>query len=594
MNLKGNPFYRLGATPFDNRSVVEGLVNAHATEENVSSWRQLSSELFVPKSRLRAELSWLPGMSRSQLIRPSQFLDLPLPSQSEFDELPPLARCNLLAHQLQGAPHDATKELTDNILSMAQALNDVEPERVLEDLNRARKECGMSILAKIGDVEDELKRHSSDLFEAQKAALNLLRPRALIHSLTKVAEASTDSGHKRGLELIYQLVDDYERCIKQYTDRESQFIDTLLMQLDQAMEGGANNTVSSIAQDVEHRLNSWQVIMRPILLCKRPRGYKHYATESLKDLLLSRRNSSSSSGQFSAVNGRLITAFTEGAIRGLFLDDSLTGYDIGYGAIAKLARVPQPPLRVQPETRSNAPFVAIAPARWSQPPVPSLPQNSKSTTIPLLVGVVMVVGVVGICLLATLTSGPGRGTNPTNAQAKQIAIENATNIAHNTTVEAIIRSNNRVAALNEAATAQASKNPASRFDARGQEYIRLLIQRGNALNAAIKRLELLHAQLYSDPSRYGYDDDWRRQLEESLVDLETIATRLEELNSPGGSDFFQASQRIREGATLIRQSTQRARSAVQQGSKELFDQALSDAFTAGQTVYSGYKILVPQ
>ena len=88
------PFYVLGASTRDSRARILQLAEERSLWVDGEACQRASSDLIAPRTRLSAELGWLPGVSPAKALAAIDNLE-----DTNWDAagLPPLARANVLA-----------------------------------------------------------------------------------------------------------------------------------------------------------------------------------------------------------------------------------------------------------------------------------------------------------------------------------------------------------------------------------------------------------------------------------------------------------------------------------------------------------------
>jgi hypothetical protein len=142
--------------------------------------------LTNPRTRLRAEISWLPGVSprkASQLLE--GLLRDPMGIREEAG-LPTLAHLNLLSAAFEAVKgeHDP-EDLAEFIQEVAYLAEDLRPEEILRDINEDRALSGFPEVRTLGQIEAELTERKRCYRSAIKDALDRLPSTTLIRMMRR-------------------------------------------------------------------------------------------------------------------------------------------------------------------------------------------------------------------------------------------------------------------------------------------------------------------------------------------------------------------------------------------------------------------------
>ena len=144
-SFRRNPFYLLGATTRDGQGRILERVQERAAALDPHLCRTAHSDLANPRSRLSAEVSWLPGVPPERAIAAVKVLSGD--SWTTEFELPPLARANALAGRIESSPIQEA-DVVRIILEIASSADNVDPEVLLREINEDR------FVANVPHVED--------------------------------------------------------------------------------------------------------------------------------------------------------------------------------------------------------------------------------------------------------------------------------------------------------------------------------------------------------------------------------------------------------------------------------------------------------
>lgn len=273
--LHQSPFALLGVTTRDDRKHIVQLAEERSLELDPYLCQKARSDLTNPRTRLSAEISWLPGVSprkASQLLE--DLLHDPM-AVREQSGLPTLAHLNLLAAALEfvESEHD-TEDLAGFIQEIAWRAEDLDPEEILRDINEDRAVSGFPEVRTLDQIEAELTERKRYYRSAIKDALNRLPPMALIQVMTETVDSATSGGEDHAPELIDDLVDSYQTETQGVLQKEAENLQKLI----EAVRGSAASGEAVIRPYVD-RLDAvarnWDKIAQPIQLSAKARGIDH-------------------------------------------------------------------------------------------------------------------------------------------------------------------------------------------------------------------------------------------------------------------------------------------------------------------------------
>ena len=258
--LHHTPFALLGVTTRDDRRKIVELAEQKSLEVNPEDCQKARSDLTNPRTRLSAEIAWLPGVSPR---RASQLLDALLANAMALRSetgLPTLAHCNLLAAAFEAIPGShAPEDLAAFIQELAELVDDLDVDVVIRDINEDRTISGFPEVKGTDHVEAELAERKRYYRSAINDALNRLPSESL---------------------LIDDLVDGYAVEIKSLLDKEAETAGKLIESVRRAASGGESATAPLIDK-LERVARNWDRLAQPIQLSAKARGIDHEASNSL-------------------------------------------------------------------------------------------------------------------------------------------------------------------------------------------------------------------------------------------------------------------------------------------------------------------------
>lgn len=279
--LHQSAFAVLGVTTRDNRKRIVELAEEKSLELDHDVCQKARSDLTNPRTRLSAEIAWLPGVSprkATQLVE--NLLNDPMAIREESG-LPTLAHLNLLAAAFEAVDgeHDAD-DLAGFIMEAAYLAEELAPEEVLRDINEDRAVSGFPEVRALDQIEAELTERKRYYRGAIKNALDRLPPMTLIQVMTETVDGVTSGGEDHAPGLIDDLVDSYEVETHGILQKEAENVHKLIKAArDHA--GSSEAAVKPYVDKLDAVARNWDKIAQPIQLSSKARGIDHEASRDL-------------------------------------------------------------------------------------------------------------------------------------------------------------------------------------------------------------------------------------------------------------------------------------------------------------------------
>lgn len=279
--LNKSPFALLGVTIRDDRRRIVELAEEKSLELDHDICQKARSDLTNPRTRLSAEIAWLPGVSprkATQLVE--SLLNNPMAVREESG-LPTLAHLNLLAAAFEAVDgdHDAD-DFAGFIQEIAYLAEDLNPEEVLRDINEDRAVSHFPEVRALDQIETELAERKRYYRGAIKDALDRLPPMTLIQVMTETVDGVTSGGEDHAPGLVDDLVDSYEVETHGILQKEAENVHKLIKAArDHAGSGEA--AVKPYVDKLDAVARNWDKIAQPIQLSAKARGIDHEASRDL-------------------------------------------------------------------------------------------------------------------------------------------------------------------------------------------------------------------------------------------------------------------------------------------------------------------------
>ena len=278
-SLQRNPFWVLGATTRDNRRRIIELADEKSLHLDSDSCQKARADLINPRSRLNAELAWLPGVSPSKAIQlAAQTARSPITTGEETG-LPSLAHANLMEAALEGMNEVDAVTMSQLIEQMATLVQRCTVDAIVRDIDEDRAIAGFP-LVKIEQVETVFADRIRSYRNSAKAALNRLPSRALVEAMTLIVDQATKGGVSQAPAFIDELVDSYEVESQHFLHQEGENVRRLINAIREAASSGGD-AINPLIDKLGQVVRNWDGVAQPIQLSAKSRGTKHPLSRDL-------------------------------------------------------------------------------------------------------------------------------------------------------------------------------------------------------------------------------------------------------------------------------------------------------------------------
>lgn len=274
-HLQQNPFALLGVTTRDDRRRIVEMAEEKSLKLDHDACQKARSDLTSPRTRLSAEMSWLPGVSpRKAALLVSALHSDPMSIREESD-LPTLAHLNLLAAAFEAVDgNDSAEYVADFIRQMACLLDELSVDQVLRDINQDRSVSGFPEVKDADQVEAELPERKRYFRNTIKDALNRLPTASLVEAMTLAVGGITREGEDHAPELIDELVESYEVEAQDFFQKEAENAEKLIKAVKDSAPSG-EGVVKPLVDKLEVVASNWDKVAQPIQLSAKARGIRH-------------------------------------------------------------------------------------------------------------------------------------------------------------------------------------------------------------------------------------------------------------------------------------------------------------------------------
>lgn len=280
-HLQKNPFALLGVTARDDRRRIVELAEEKSLELDHDACQKARSDLTSPRTRLSAEMSWLPGVSPRKATQIVTALHSDPMSIRAESGLPTLAHLNLLAAAFEAVDgNDSADDVAEFIQEVAYLVDDLSAEQVLRDINEDRSVSGFPEVKGVELVEAELSERKRYYRNAIKDALNRLPPASLVEAMTLAVDGITCGGENHAPELIDELVDSYAVETQGFLQKEAENAKKLIKAARDSAKSG-EGVVKPLVDKLESVARNWDKVAQPIQLSAKARGIEHEPSQEI-------------------------------------------------------------------------------------------------------------------------------------------------------------------------------------------------------------------------------------------------------------------------------------------------------------------------
>lgn len=274
-SLHQNPFHALGITTRDDRRKIVEMAEERALSLDHEICQKARLDLTNPRTRLSAEMSWLPGVAPSAAEKlASALLEDATPFRSN-QNVPALARANLMAAALELADGTETVDnSSEQIRCFAWVVDGIDANEVLRDVNEDRAISGFPEVKAVDLIEEELVERRKAYRAVLRNLLNSMDPDKLVETMTDVVLLATENGEEQGPALVDDLADAYELETQGFLHQEAENIATLINSVSNAAPHGPS-AVAPILDKLERVARNWDRVAQPIQLSFKSRGLQH-------------------------------------------------------------------------------------------------------------------------------------------------------------------------------------------------------------------------------------------------------------------------------------------------------------------------------
>lgn len=274
-SLFANPFALLGANLADGRQRLGELADQRSLQLDPDVCQRARADLTNPRTRLLAELSWLPGMSGECVQDLLGTLRSDPRQACSVEGLPPLAHCNLLASALElGAIDRTAGQTAATLLVLAQQADLIDADTVMATLNEARALAGFAVIRSRELVVTELSERRRWYRRVVESAIEGLSSAVSGSTITELVRLGTAGGMHRAPEIVDAVVDRYALRVQARLEAAAQRTGRLVGRLRRAL-GSSVSLEQTLVEELAAEGRAWATATEAIQQSYRARGMTH-------------------------------------------------------------------------------------------------------------------------------------------------------------------------------------------------------------------------------------------------------------------------------------------------------------------------------
>lgn len=284
MYLLQNPFHVLKVSPLDMREKIIEVTEEQSLFGDAEICTQCSQDLLNPKKRLAAEIAWFTNSKPERLATVLHSLEKePEELISLVDDFSPCDSFNLLASGLSNQAVLSAAILSKWIAKIDAAFNSIKMEDLLEAINNNRLVSGFPQVD-LPALEEALQERRYWCRGVINSALNALKPRKLVESVTLVIDMTTNKGESHTSVIIDDIINSYELGAQKFFEKEIENIERLLAQIhDYAESNKPDSALSFLIAKLIQVVENWDSVAQPIQVSTKSQGILHKTSKDVAD-----------------------------------------------------------------------------------------------------------------------------------------------------------------------------------------------------------------------------------------------------------------------------------------------------------------------
>ena len=279
--LERNPFAVLGASLRDNRAKLIELAESRALTGDEGEVVAARAAVTNPRTRLGAEIGWLPGTSPAKVAALINGLRKNPGLVRAASGLNPLTVANLTAAAMELIdPAMPADEWAGWLVALAQAEDEIDADDVLRDINEDRAVAGLPEVRDLALVEAALSERRRHYKDVTLAALEQVPSNVLVDALTTAVEEATSGGDLHAPLLIEEIASAYELRAAHAIEKGATGVSELVEAVRRSAPAGEASVATNVSR-LERAVRSWDKLAQPVQLIMKSRGQEHEASKKL-------------------------------------------------------------------------------------------------------------------------------------------------------------------------------------------------------------------------------------------------------------------------------------------------------------------------
>ena len=279
MDLLENPFHILGATQRDDRQRIMELAEEQGLFSDPEEITAARGVLINPRSRISAEVAWLPGVNPDHIDSLLKQLDSPHQNLLNITDLPPLASANFRTAGFLRLSNIESANLMEWILAIAHDYEKINAEEVRKTLNEERNISGFPQISDLSVITSEIQNQRRYYSQTLSSVINNLSVTERARILTLTLETIIGDSNNRCPILIDDLIQSYEDDVGEDLERKQRIIEALDENIRAMVDvNRPDSELELIVIQLIDSVKEWDAIAQPIQLSKRSRGERHIAS----------------------------------------------------------------------------------------------------------------------------------------------------------------------------------------------------------------------------------------------------------------------------------------------------------------------------
>ena len=289
MSLFNNPFYTLGATTRDTKKRIMELAQEKSLvldPEVVAEARQI---LTNPKKRIKAEISWFPGMDTQKLNEICEDIKYGDFNWEEYNKLSTMIRFNVFS-ELFCTTFDQEINIVikgRGLFAITYEYDAIDIEELISMINEDRTVAEFPEIIDYNTFREELQNYKDEVVQRTQTTLRKLSRKDLTRILLVILEDEIST--KRHHSMIETLIDKFYSIevqkeldeFKSILNRKAQVLKSWFIRHDYEQTLEDDKLLKFYLDAYIDGLTKFDEIMQPLQLSLQHRGIEHKASKDI-------------------------------------------------------------------------------------------------------------------------------------------------------------------------------------------------------------------------------------------------------------------------------------------------------------------------